>query len=125
MTLEGGGAVGMWENGYRTRITETCREYTAEEGDTSIPQARQMTRDADFDIVSHPGGQFSSNELATVNIRSGHHIVLLKVKYQSGEVDQHAMALTERGGEMHLNTMNCDPYLLDLIVILHKSSRIL
>jgi hypothetical protein len=63
--------------------------------------------------------------LATVNIRSGHHIVLLKVKYQSGEVDQHAMALTERGGEMHLNTMNCDPYLLDLIVILHKSRRIL
>ena len=79
-----------------------CREYTAEEGDTSIPQARQMTREADFDIVSHPGGQFSSNELATVNIRSGHHIVLLKITHQSGAVDQHAMALTERGGEMHL-----------------------
>ena len=55
-----------------------------------------------FDIVSHPGGQFSSNALAVVNIRNGHHIVLLKIKHDSGEVDQHAMALTERGGEMHL-----------------------
>ena len=94
-------AVCMADQGADVDIA-TCREYTAEEGDTSIPQAREMTREADFDIVSHPGGQFSSNELAVVNIRSGHHIVLLKITHQNGAVDQHAMALTQRGGEMHL-----------------------
>ena len=60
-------AVCMADQGVNVDIA-TCREYTAEKGDTSIPQARQMTREADFDIVSHPGGQFSSNELSSPGV---------------------------------------------------------
>jgi hypothetical protein len=77
------------------------RSFVPEQGDTSIKRANGMAKKFDMMLVS-AGDGFSCNAQKTLQITSGHHVILVRVKHDSGDVDNHAMALTERDGEMHL-----------------------